>query len=121
MKPQSAKAKGRNLQKTVCAMLADFFKFAGLTEGDFLSRSMGANGTDVILSPAAKKELGNLAIECKNVENLNVYTTFVNHAANYDQPDDMPALVHKKNHGPVLCTVYLIDFIRLLRDRSIGE
>ena len=112
MLTSSAKAKGRNLQKLVCEMLYEAFKDKALEPDDFLSRSMGANGTDVILSPAAKKIVGDLAIECKNQEKLNVPTIFKEHAAKY--PASLPLLVHKKNHTYALVTIKLDQFLDLL-------
>lgn len=59
---QSAKAKGRNLQKSVVQGLLD--RFASLTLDDVRSCSMGSNGADVIMSTAAK-QLIPYEIECK--------------------------------------------------------
>ena len=53
MKPQSAKAKGRNLQKWVRDLLLE--NFPTLEADDVRSTSMGAGGEDVQLSPAARK------------------------------------------------------------------
>lgn len=49
---QSAKAKGRNLQKSVVQGILDHFPT--LTSDDVRSCSMGSNGADVIMSSAAK-------------------------------------------------------------------
>lgn len=70
MRPQSAKAKGRRLQQElVAALLATF---PGLEPDDITSRSMGAGGCDVLLSPAARK-LFPFSPECKNTESLNIW------------------------------------------------
>lgn len=115
MTPQSAKSKGRLLQKYVCQKLYEMFgsKY-GLEPDDFLSRSMGANGVDVILSPAARSKLGPLAIECKNVEKLNVHQVFKEHKNKYTKAGDTPVLIHKKNHNDVLVTLSLEDYLALL-------
>ena len=52
MKTQSAKAKGRNLQKWVVNKLIETFE---IHPEDIKSCSMGAGGEDVQLSPAARK------------------------------------------------------------------
>lgn len=61
MKPQSRKAKGRNHQKAVAAMITQVFD---LEEGDVKWTSMGAPGIDIQLSPKARKVCP-LAVECK--------------------------------------------------------
>jgi hypothetical protein len=88
----------------------------GLEPGDVRSTSMGASGVDVILSPAAKRLFGPLAIEAKNREQLVVPTVFFEHAQKY--PDEVPVLVHKRNHTEPLVTVKLSYFIDLL-NRSL--
>ena len=72
---------------------------------------MGASGVDVQLSPAAKRALGGLAIECKNVENLNVVSVFWEHCAKY--PAALPLLISKRNKTTPLCTLRLEDFIAI--------
>lgn len=62
MRPQSRKAKGRALQKHVAKRLTDVFD---LEEGDVESRSMGAGGVDILLSPKARRSCP-ISIECKN-------------------------------------------------------
>jgi hypothetical protein len=77
---------------------------------------MGQSGVDVKYSPAARKLFGRHAWESKNVENLNVVTTFWTHAKKY--PTEIPVLVHKRNHTEPLVTVKLSYFIELL-NRSL--
>ncbi len=75
---------------------------------------MGQNGVDVMLSPAAKRLFGRLAIECKNTESLNVVGTFWENAKKY--PKDLPLLFHKKNNTTPLVTVPMSYFMSLLLD-----
>jgi hypothetical protein len=110
----SAKQKGRLLQQKVCALLHTWFNSFGLAPDDFLSRSMGANGVDVILSPHAKRVVGDLAIECKNKETINVAAEFKANADKY--PNSIPILFHKKNKYPVLATLNANDLMEILRD-----
>lgn len=65
MKTASAKAKGRNLQKSVVKSILS--AFPELTERDVQSRAMGSQGTDVVLSEKAFS-LVPFAIECKAQE-----------------------------------------------------
>jgi hypothetical protein len=110
MKTSSAKAKGRRLQQLIRNALRTIGKPLGLEDGDIESRGMGQNGTDVILSPKANSTFGRLAIECKNVETLNVRKTFEEHAAKYNSTY-IPWLIHSKNHSDCLVTMYLQDFL----------
>lgn len=65
IKTQSAKAKGRNLQKWVRSRLLRYFPI--LADDDIQSRSMGSGGTDLMLSPAAQFWVG-LSVECKKTK-----------------------------------------------------
>ncbi len=73
MKPQSAKAKGRNLQKWVRDKI--LATFPGLEQDDVRSTSMGAGGEDVQLSPAAR-ELFPYQVECKSLAKVAVYNYY---------------------------------------------
>lgn len=64
IKTQSAKAKGRNLQKHVRDVILKVF---GLEEGDVESCSMGASGVDIKMSPKARQKLP-ISIECKKTK-----------------------------------------------------
>ena len=70
MKPQSAKAKGRNLQKWLASELLK--RYPQLRLGDITSTSMGASGADVKLSPLAQ-DLIPFQFECKNLAKIAVY------------------------------------------------
>lgn len=118
MTSQARKAKGRRLQQAVCSLLAKASEKFGLVTDDFLSRSMGANGEDVMFSPAAVRVYGDLKVECKNCESLNVPKTFFEHADKY--PKSVPVLVHKRNRTDALCTIRLTHFIDLI-SRSNGS
>lgn len=113
MKPQSAKNKGRKLQKIVRDDLREIGRPYGLEDGDVESRGMGQNGVDVILSPAAKR-LFNLAIECKNCETLNVARIFQEHYKKYAQDEALKLLVHSKNHTDPMVTLKWQDFLRIM-------
>lgn len=111
MTTQSGKAKGRRLQQLICKGLLEIGKQFDLVADDIASRGMGQSGTDVILSPAAKKIFGKLAVEAKNREALNVTTVFWEHAGKY--PGYISLLVHKRNHTDPLCTLKLSEFLAI--------
>jgi len=119
VKTSSAKAKGRRLQQQVRDALRAIGKDHGLVDGDFESRGMGQAGVDVILSPAAKR-LCDLAVECKNVEKLQVVPTFNEHYERYKNETSLKVLVHAKNRMEPLVTLRFEEFIGLLKS-SLGK
>ncbi len=68
MKPRSAKNKGKRLQNAVRDMILE--NFTQLEPDDVVSTLMGDSGTDIKLSPAARK-LFPYSPECKNQEEFN--------------------------------------------------
>ena len=72
MKVQSAKAKGRNLQKWTRERLIEELE---IHEEDVESRSMGSSGEDLIMARAARKKFP-YSIECKNQERVNVWVSY---------------------------------------------
>ena len=63
---QSRKSKGRKLQQHICKLAKEIFN---LGDGDIESRSMGAFGEDLMMSPRARAVLP-VSIECKNQKNF---------------------------------------------------
>ena len=107
MKPQSAKAKGRNLQKWVREKLIESLN---VHPEDIESRSMGAGGEDLIMARAAREKFPH-SIECKNVEKLNVWEAYDQAKANGGKYE--PIVVMKKNHKKPLVVVDADYFISL--------
>ena len=91
MKVQSAKAKGRNLQKWTRERLIEELE---IHEEDVESRSMGASGEDLIMARAARKKFP-YSIECKNQERVNVWESYKHSLENYG--DYEPIVVIKKS------------------------
>lgn len=115
MKPRSAKAKGAKLQNDVALLLR---KYTGLDkgqasnhEGDIQGRSLGSQGTDVVLSPRAK-ELIPFDIECKNAESWHINDWWDQTVANTAK-DRIPLLIMKKNRMKPLIAMDMNDFFRL--------
>lgn len=111
MKPASAKQKGRKLQQWVRDKIIDVF---GFSPKDIHSRSMGAQGTDVYLSEAARHGFP-FAVECKNVEKLNVYEAFDQACENADE-DLIALLVIKKNGREPLVVIDADYFFKLVKN-----
>ena len=108
MKPQSAKAKGRNLQKWTRDLILEHYP--DLEPDDVRSTSMGAGGEDLQLSPAARRKFS-FSVECKNVERLNVYDAYDQACAN--SGDHEPLLIMKKNRKKPLVVMDAEAFIKL--------
>ena len=111
MKTQSAKAKGRNLQKWVRQMLIEILD---VHPEDIESRSMGAGGEDLIMARAARQKFPH-SIECKNVERLNVWDAYEQASANCG--DYEPIVVMKKNRKNPLVVVDAEYFIKLFENK----
>ena len=107
MKTQSAKAKGRNLQKWVRDQLIEQLE---IHPEDIESRSMGAGGEDLIMARAARSKFP-FSVECKNVEKLNVWEAYEQAKSNCNGYE--PIVVMKKNHKKPLVVIDAEYFNRL--------
>ena len=110
MKTQSAKAKGRNLQKWVVNKLIEGFD---IHPEDIKSCSMGAGGEDVVMARAAREKFP-FSVECKNVEKLNVWDAYEQAKANSSGYE--PIVVMKKNHKKPLVVLDAEHFISMVKD-----
>jgi hypothetical protein len=112
MKPQSAKAKGRLLQKWVRDKLIEMLE---VHPEDIESRSMGAGGEDLIMARAARLKFPH-SIECKNVEKLNIWEAYEQASANCGNYE--PIVVMKKNGKKPLVVVDAEYYIQLFGDKN---
>ncbi len=111
MKTHSAKAKGRRLQQLTRDLVLESFPF--LEEDDVKSTSMGANGEDVQLSPAARKVFP-FSIECKSRASLPLYAWY--QQAKFNAPTGMePLLVVKQDRSNPLVVLDLEKFMELVK------
>ena len=108
MTPQSAKAKGRKLQKWFRQRLIDTLK---LHPDDVESRSMGAGGEDIMLSTKARNMFP-YSVECKNQESLNVWKAF--EQAEHNSGVYQPLLIIKRNRKEPLAVVEANHFMELI-------
>lgn len=111
MKTQSAKAKGRRLQGWLRDKILEYFP---LEEDDVLSRSMGASGSDLHLSPRAR-EYFDFDCECKNVEKIRLWESW-DQACQHGRK---PLLVIKKNYREPLAILRAEDLLSLLKDNNV--
>ena len=114
MKPQSCKAKGRNLQKLVRDKL--LAAYPELEPDDIRSTPMGVNGPDLQLSPAARRAIP-FDIECKARKAIAVIYDALEQA--HDPTTSSTALaVVKADRKQPLVVLPLDDFITILVSRG---
>ena len=135
MKPQSAKVKGRKCRRQKPISIAsrkkkgaDLQKWTvdqilkvhpSLEPDDVTSRSMGANGEDILLSPQARR-LFPFSIECKSRASWAFYKDL--DQATINTPKDVePILVAKANHRKPVVIVdaeYFFNHVQPRKTRS---
>ena len=95
MKSRSAKNKGVRLQNAIRDLLYKFYP--SLESGDIKTAVMGESGTDIKLSPLAKKSII-FDIEAKNQEKLNIWSA-LNQAEDNAEEGRIPLVVFKRNRS----------------------
>lgn len=115
MKPASAKAKGRKLQQKVVEIILK--SCPSLEPDDVTSRSMGANGEDVLLSPKARSLLP-LSIECKSRASYAFYKDYDQAIVNAPKNTE-PILVAKANHRDPVVIVNAEFFFEHFQPRKV--
>lgn len=110
MKTSSCKAKARRLQQHLRDTLLSWAP--DLKQDDIRSCSMGAQGEDVLLSPAARA-IYPMSFECKMVEKINVWDSFKQAEANAGEW--IPVLCFGRNRSEPMVALKLEDFLRLIR------
>jgi hypothetical protein len=76
---------------------------------------MGMSGEDIVLSPAAKREIP-YSFECKNVEKLNIWKALEQCESNCE--DREPVLIIKRNRSEVYAVVKLEDWLGRLNGKK---
>ena len=116
IKTQSAKAKGRDLQKHIRKKLLEIFTV--LEEDDVVSRPMGSGGTDLMLSPKAQRAVG-ISFEAKNTRKSPSVGELKQSKANA-YPGSLPAVAWKpfgKGYDDTLVMFNLEEFLHYWRNR----
>ena len=106
---QSAKAKGRKLQKWMRELLIEKLD---IHPEDIESRSMGAGGEDLIMARAAREKFP-LSVECKNQEKVNVWESYKQ--AEDNSKDYEPVVVIKRNNSKPLVLVDAEYFVSMFK------
>jgi len=90
----SRKSKARKLQQWVRDKIKEALN---LPAEDVSSRSMGAQGTDILLSDRASRVFP-FAVECKSQQNLSIWSAWGQAATNVSKSLPFPLLVVKRNN-----------------------
>ena len=112
MKTQSAKAKGRRLQKWFRDLLIEKLN---IHPEDIESRSMGAGGEDLIMARAAREKFP-YSVECKNQEKINLWESY--NQAQQNSKNHEPVVILKRNNSKPLILVDAEYFVKLHQDVS---
>lgn len=111
MKPKSAKAKGRILQKWFTKLLVDVLE---LDDEDMESRPMGSQGEDIIIGKQSRNKFP-YSIECKNQEAVNVWKAYAQAEENCKGYE--PLVVIKRNRSKPLVLVDAKHFVGLFTSK----
>lgn len=113
MKIKAAKAKGRRCSVEVQELL---YRYApDLKPGDILATCSSETGCDVKLSPAAK-EVYPLAIECKNVERIQLWEALKQAESHAEaDPGSIPTLFFRRNRSKLYVALPAEAFLKLVR------
>lgn len=109
MTPQSAKAKGRNLQKLFRDLI--LATFPTLQPDDVRSTSMGAGGEDLQLSPAARSAFP-YTVECKARAGVKTLYSWFDQAKGHGKGE--PLLVLKGDRREPLAIITAKHFMELI-------
>jgi hypothetical protein len=114
MKSRSAKNKGKRLQNEVRDAIRT--KFPELEPDDVLCTMMSESGTDIKLSPAARKKFP-YSIECKNVEKLNMWSALQQSEDNCKE-GTTAAVVFRRNRSKAYIALDFEEFLKLIQSSN---
>ena len=115
-KTHTSKAKGRRLQQYVANKIKEVFC---LSDKDVVSRPMGSQGTDIMMSEKAHNTFP-FDIECKNQESLNLWKAWEQAHTNTQEGSET-LLVIKKNRTTPLAVLDFDTFIRFWNDYKVNK
>lgn len=104
---QSAKAKGRNLQKWTAMQISLLIGMEHGKDCPIESRPMGQNGVDIRMEKKALKRFP-FSVECKNQQSWGVHKWIEQAKANMLPNTDWLIIAKRNNHKPVV----MMDAVR---------
>lgn len=117
MKPRSAKAKGKKLEKWIAEKLLSIYP--ELTEEDIRTPIGAQSGPDIILSKKAK-ELCPYSFEAKNRETFTTLYSFYNQSRG-NGPELEPVVIIKMNRENPLVLIDAEWFFKRVRDAKTNN
>lgn len=108
------KAKGRRLQNWMAEKIREITQ---LPKTDVAPAVMGESGMDIKLSQKAR-ELFPYAVECKNVERLNIWKAIEQAEYNARTEKLKPLVVFKRNNTDKFVVLKATDFLELLQNKE---
>lgn len=99
----AGKAKGRRFQQKIRDIFRDLGSNVGLVDDDIESTPLGVSGTDVRMSPQARKYFP-WYVECKNTETFRMMEAWRQVEAGVSQPDAAnvePIVFASRNRAPI--------------------
>jgi len=114
---QSAKGKGRELQKWVCIRIAKLIDIPFDNKDDnckIHSREMGQSGVDVILRDEALKKFP-FSIECKSTESINLRDFIQQAKSNQKEGTDWMVVIRTKSISDVIVVMSWDSFEKLYK------
>lgn len=109
--PRSRKSKGKRLQNAIRDLILEHFP--RLEPDDVVSTLMGDSGTDIKLSPAARKVFP-YSPECKNTEKFQVWAALQQAETNTKQ-DTHPVVFFKRNNSKTYAIIPVEHFFDLVK------
>lgn len=116
MKTSSAKAKGRRAAQELRQMILELNP--ELKADDIVVTPSGVTGEDLKLSPAARAVLP-LAIECKNVEKLNIWAALEQAESHCDIEENEPVLFFKRNRSKLYAAIDAQVLLSLIKNTMV--
>lgn len=113
LKSSSVKQKGRRLQQWCAGRYLAAFS-DDLDSGDVVSRSMGAAGSDLMLSPKAREILP-YDFECKNTEKLSLWATIEQSQTRVTKENECMCAIVKRNRMQPVVILPWGEFLNLVR------
>lgn len=110
MKTSSCKQKGRKFQQQIRDSILE--TFPELEPDDVRSTPMGCIGSDLMLSPKAKK-LFPYDVECKNQEKFSIWSTIQQSRGRVN--DGRYAIFFKRNRFEPHVVLKLKDFLEIIK------
>ena len=119
---QSAKSKGRNLQKLVAKKISELLNIPFGPDEDIASRPMGQAGCYIRLSPGVQKRFP-YSVECKCQERFNVVTAIKQAIENQKEGTEW-LLFFTKNRFPttvIMSCDHFFDLMQRIQDVKIPQ